>query len=590
MKLQLDNKLVGAATRMVKPHEADRLVRLLNRLLAPQGAPVDALEILAEVKSGSNSTAYNSLALYINRFARELSGSRSAVDRAPRIRLLLNLRERLLAVLAASAGQLPDADQSSAGDDQPGDRLAEAIVKTYQITVGRSAVAAEIEIWRNNFGHGLSFHEFFLNMGGSPEATQHRDRQAVLPTLSNGQCVQLAYEIILGRGAAAWEIEHWRDRLDDGSATRVDMLARLFEGAQAFLSALADTAPHDGLSCLIMGTGKHLTAADWKRQASAAAASPTPQPAAHAKAYLHRFHVRKEPRVLVSALASLYRGGDFIEQFMDNLTEQDGFDEQCELIIVDADSPENEYETIRRYEGRHKNIRYIRCNYRIGIYDAWNVAAKAAQGQYLTNTNMDDLRRHDSLLLQAGVLENLPFVDVVYQDLFYTFDPRLSFDEIAAFGHKTALPVITPHNMIHFNSPHNAPMWRKRLHDELGYFDTRYKSAGDYEFWMRCLAAGKKFYKINDQHVAYYQNPKGLSTRPDTRGLSEAMEVHKTYCRRLIAEHAVMPHDQYVAQLQLPTPPALQNGSQDRYSMAHHALRELARGTKYASTQGLDQR
>ena len=301
---------------------------------------------------------------------------------------------------------------------------------------------------------------------------------------------------------------------------------------------------------------------------------------------MNRFHIKSEPRILVSALASMYRGGDFIEQFMDNITGQDGFDDYLELVIVDADSPENEYEVIKKYLAQHKNINYIRCNYRIGIYDAWNVAAKAARGDYLTNTNMDDFRRHDSLQLQAGVLDNLPFVDVVYQDLYYTFDPRLSFEEISAFDYQTSLPVITPHNMMRHNSPHNAPMWRKRLHDELGYFDTHYKSAGDYEFWMRCLAAGKKFYKINDPHVVYYQNPQGLSTRPDSRGVVESMEINKIYCRKLVPSEIVISHEQFLQKLNSNKAISMDvNNSKDRYVLAQQALRNLARHQKYTTAK-----
>ena len=183
-------------------------------------------------------------------------------------------------------------------------------------------------------------------------------------------------------------------------------------------------------------------------------------------------------------------------------------------------------------------------------------------------------------MMQAAVLDNLSFVDVVYQDLYYTFDPYLPFDEIATFNLRTALPVITPHNMIKFNSPHNAPMWRKRLHEELGYFDTHYKSAGDYEFWMRCLAADKKFYKINDPHVVYYQNPKGLSTRPDTRGVAESMEIHKTYCRKLIQEDVLIPREEFIRKLDPARTFSIGN-TKDRYKLVQQALRNTARRRKY---------
>jgi hypothetical protein len=69
----------------------------------------------------------------------------------------------------------------------------------------------------------------------------------------------------------------------------------------------------------------------------------------------------------------------------------------------------------------------------------------------------------------------------------------------------------------------------------VGKFDTRYRSAGDYEFWLRCLANGKTFRKINTPHVAYYHNPEGISTQSETRGTEEAQDILKRYSGKLIS-------------------------------------------------------
>jgi hypothetical protein len=180
------------------------------------------------------------------------------------------------------------------------------------------------------------------------------------------------------------------------------------------------------------------------------------------------------------------------------------------------------------------NVRYVRTPERIGIYEAWNLGIREARGEYLTNTNLDDLRRGDSFEIQAGTLRALPEVDVVYQDFHYALEPNLPFERVAEFGFTSRLPRITPAVLLAFNPPHNAPMWRRRLHDELGPFDTRYRAAGDYEFWLRCLAAGKVFHKIDDPHVAYFQNPEGVSTRADTPGHRETREITARYASRLL--------------------------------------------------------
>ena len=102
---------------------------------------------------------------------------------------------------------------------------------------------------------------------------------------------------------------------------------------------------------------------------------------------------------------------------------------------------------------------------------------------------------------------------------------------------------------MNFNNPHNAPMWRRRLHDEIGLFDPGYTSAGDWEFWLRCARAGKTFYKINDPNVLYFANPDGASTRPGGRGALEGGMVLRAHARGLISEHLVSEPERFLGEV-----------------------------------------
>jgi glycosyltransferase involved in cell wall biosynthesis len=582
-----EEKMPDMAIAMLAGGELQQAIRLVQSLLDDPAA-FGELDVLSQLRDGDHGTPYKAIALYLNRCARSLQEHDSPAFHAPVVRALKHLRERLVAAAEADAPAL-DGPASDGGDAAAPANLTleDGIRLVYETTVWRTPGASEIATWKQNLANGLPFHEFLLLMSRSAEANQPGIAIG-LHNGSDGRFVQLAHEHTQNRGAGPAEVNHWLFQLENGNLSRSAVLSQLFMAGVKWREAMDKAAPHDGLSCRIMGTNRDLTATQWTRQADELAQQAGDQPSAatppdgHRDArYRNRFRISGSPRVLVSAITSLYRGGAFIEQFMDNITSQEGFRDYCELVIVDADSPEGEYETIKRYLADFPNINYIRINHRIGIYDAWNVAAQAARGEYLTNANLDDLRRADSFMLQAATLDTLSFVDIAYQDLYYTFDPRLSFEEIARFGHQTALPVITLHNMVQHNSPHNAPMWRKSLHDELGYFDINYKSAGDYEFWFRCLAAGKVFYKINDPHVAYYQNPKGLSTRPDSRGLMEALDVHKRYCRKLMPEEVVMPSETFLRALR-PAGGGSMPRNRYRYGMAQDALRAIARTRKVA--------
>lgn len=403
------------------------------------------------------------------------------------------------------------------------------------------------------------------------------------PDLTDGAFILQAFENELNRGCSPRELRHWQMRLERAECSRSELIAQL--QAQAVRQTAAEhaaEAAHDGLSLHVMGTGQRVTLNDWRARAEQLKTA-APGPARAPDADAARFHIIGKPRRLVTAIASLYKGGRHIARFLQNITSQTCFADYAELIIIDADSPDGEADVIAPYLQRFRNIRYLRSERRIGIYEAWNLAVAQASGDYLTCTNVDDLRRQDSLELQAAALDNLPFADVVYQDFYYSFDPELDFDSVARFGIRSRLPLVTPYTLMSCNPPHNAPMWRRRLHDEIGLFDTRYQSAGDYDFWMRCMAAGKTFFKLNDPHVVYYQNPEGLSTRPGTRGFAETKAVHRSHDGKLISPNLLMPFGDFCASQTPGLPPQLDDGRQDRARQVQRALRQLARSAKFLS-------
>lgn len=353
-----------------------------------------------------------------------------------------------------------------------------------------------------------------------------------------------AYRTVIGRGIHPRELEQWVVRMRTGSLDR-DVAAMTLEQVAAQERRELEV-PRDPGSCWIMGTTRTVGPEDWRKRAQQlddplytrlerGSESADSKPAGSSDIHLPTpGRLKGPPRCLVSVIASLYEGGRFIETFMHNVCSQTIFREWCELIVVDAASPEGEAEVISRYMKEFSNVRYIRTPERIGIYEAWNLGIRAAAGDLLTNANLDDLRRHDSLEIQASTLQDRPDADVVYQDVYYSLEPCLPFERVAQFDYRSRVPLLTPAVMLSFNPPHNAPMWRRSLHDEMGMFDTRYRSAGDYEFWLRCAKAGKVFTQVSEPHVVYYQNPVGCSTRADTTGHGETREITARYAPLLL--------------------------------------------------------
>lgn len=428
------------------------------------------------------------------------------------------------------------------GPEQHDEAIGDLVRAGYHRFLHRPPSDADVATWRADIAAGRSPWVLLESIADSAEAATEAGLERLPPTLLAAAVLEPLY----GRGLTPAELAEWRHTLNSRAIGRVEFVTSTMLDHIRKTVHLRDAPPLDAdpQSVPIMGTTRMLTPQAWQARARELAAQP---PAPGARRASGPYRATGQPRV--SVIASLYRGGRYIERFLDMITSQTlGTD--AELIIVDAQSPEGERAVIERYQASHPNIVYRRTDRRVGIYEAWNIGVELARGEYLTNANMDDIRSTDSLQLQAEVLDRYPWVDVVYQDFFYTLDDTLDFETIANFGFRSDLPIVTPANLMQYNSPHNAPMWRKQLHEEVGLFDQFLRSAGDYEFWMRCAARGKVFFKVNEPHVAYFQNPIGMSTQPDGPGHEEGMRSLRKHADSLVSPLMFADDETFRAQLE----------------------------------------
>ena len=109
-------------------------------------------------------------------------------------------------------------------------------------------------------------------------------------------------------------------------------------------------------------------------------------------------------------------------------------------------------------------------------------------------------------------------VDLVYADMYMTQQPNETFVNNSSGGVKYDFADFSLENLLRANMPHASPMWRKSLHKENGLFNPKYKSAGDWDMWLRSALNGSIYKKINDVLGLYYFNPKGISTNVENVG------------------------------------------------------------------------
>lgn len=208
--------------------------------------------------------------------------------------------------------------------------------------------------------------------------------------------------------------------------------------------------------------------------------------------------------MIISAIVSAYNTGGLLEGCIENLREQTV---PVEIVMV-----------VQHGSIEHPLIEladtYVITMDIPGLYEAWNAGIERARGKYITNANADDRKEPTACEELAAELDK--GYDLAYSDFKITDGMTVTERKRKPYSLEELRRkcVVGP-----------APMWKKSIHTEYGYFDEDFIVAGDYEFWLR-IAKEDNFSHIPKPLVTYYDNPFGIENRNKELAAKERERIH----------------------------------------------------------------
>lgn len=198
-----------------------------------------------------------------------------------------------------------------------------------------------------------------------------------------------------------------------------------------------------------------------------------------------------QPRV--SMIVSMYNAADKLAAFLKHVSEQSlAHKGQLEVILIDSQSPTDELGLFEQMADQlNFSALYFRTPKRETIQQAWNRGIALSRSPYLVFWGVDE--GGDPPILEK-LADTLDADDQL--DWAQTGSRTLELDKQGKVIMQTYAYDCSEYQhgdmyLDHMLLTYVGAMYRKRIHDRVGYYDASFRASGDTEFKMRMLPAIK---------------------------------------------------------------------------------------------------
>ncbi|MCA9895172.1 MAG: glycosyltransferase family 2 protein [Anaerolineae bacterium] len=204
----------------------------------------------------------------------------------------------------------------------------------------------------------------------------------------------------------------------------------------------------------------------------------------------------------ISVVLPIYNGARYLRESVQSILKQTFTD--WELILVDDGSTDESPQLIDEFCELDERIISIRNETNQNLPASLNRGFDIARGQYFTWTSHDNQYRPHAFKTMHQYLVDHPDVDLVYADYAH-------LNEAGDVTGYTRVPI--PERLVMKSSVGACFLYKRKIHEEIGGYDTTKVLVEDYDFWLRASMKFKLQPLSNDLYLYRFHASSLTTTR-----------------------------------------------------------------------------
>ena len=187
---------------------------------------------------------------------------------------------------------------------------------------------------------------------------------------------------------------------------------------------------------------------------------------------------KNQTKPLLSVITVCYNEEDNMGKTCRSVYKQTS--ENFEWIVIDGKSTDNTLEIIKKYK---KKISSLISENDKGVYDAMNKGISKAKGRYLLFLNGGDMLKNKDVLKKVSkyIKEDSEKSSIYYGDLYYDNGEIVTFKKSK----------LNKNFFVKKTISHQATFIKRKLFQDYGKYNTKYKITADFDFWVKAIIMNK---------------------------------------------------------------------------------------------------